>query len=720
MKRPLFLVILALAFPLLSYTQEHWAWQNPLPQGNLLVSVSAPDSQTAVAVGAAGTIVRTTDGGDNWSVSHPSGSDSLWLGPVRFIDPLHGRILKGTPAGMSFLVTRDGGITWEEQDLDDWDGLNDFMFLDTSLGFAVGMGGNVLRTTDGGLSWGSLTSPTFNRLVSVCFTDTSHGWAASWSELFQTSDGGATWDSWSPQLSSTLKEVRFLDSSTGWVVGYTGGGMFLVFRSTDGGYTWIDRSPSMFVLQILSGYFHDRNTGVIVGLDGVILKTTDGGLSWDSLPGGTSHVLQSVDFFDADNGWIVGGLPDCNPCGGFLDGPATILRTTDGGNSWSSKITQPGRPVDVVSGVQFLGKDTGWVATSSGILKTTNGGELWLSVLHSDSGGYTALHFIDPNTGWAVGGPRIAKTTDGGASWIPQSTDSSWGLRTVFFVNEATGWVAGEFNRIFKTTDGGDTWISQHPLVLPPWDIRSIRFTDTLRGWAAGGGGWLFRTTDAGTSWEIQLHPLDSAFSSLKSIFFLDATHGWIAGPGVLKTTNGGDTWFKSSDTEGDDIFFTDTLDGWMTQDEGYVVHTSDGGTTWDRVHTGTTRDLGSVFFTDRYTGYFTGRYGTILKTTTGGGVTGVEHETYDGLPAVFSLLPNFPNPFNGSTVLLFELPRATEVLLRIFDLLGREVKTIVDERMTAGVHRVVWDAGGYPSGVYYCTVRAGGQSRTGKMLLVR
>ena len=100
-------------------------------------------------------------------------------------------------------------------------------------------------------------------------------------------------------------------------------------------------------------------------------------------------------------------------------------------------------------------------------------------------------------------------------------------------------------------------------------------------------------------------------------------------------------------------------------------------------------------------------------------GVTSAAHESR-GLPVVLRLEQNFPNPFNPSTVIGFEVPSAGPVSLRVYDVLGRMVRTLTDEEKSAGSYQVVFDAAGLASGVYYYTLTAAGTVQTRRMLLLR
>ncbi len=99
--------------------------------------------------------------------------------------------------------------------------------------------------------------------------------------------------------------------------------------------------------------------------------------------------------------------------------------------------------------------------------------------------------------------------------------------------------------------------------------------------------------------------------------------------------------------------------------------------------------------------------------------LTGVEDQP-QAIAADFALLPNFPNPFNPSTEIRYQLPVGSEVTLKVFDLLGREVRTLVAQHQRAGTHAVRFDAGNLPSGVYLCRLDAGSYRETRKILLMK
>ncbi|CAG0981616.1 partial Serine protease AprX, partial [Anaerolineae bacterium] len=110
------------------------------------------------------------------------------------------------------------------------------------------------------------------------------------------------------------------------------------------------------------------------------------------------------------------------------------------------------------------------------------------------------------------------------------------------------------------------------------------------------------------------------------------------------------------------------------------------------------------------------------MSVTYGSGVTGVEEGTVasNGLPGAYSLDQNYPNPFNPSTTIRFALPMATHAVLKVYDMLGQEVATLVDDQTGAGTHEVQWNPAGLASGVYLYRLEAGSFSAGKKLLLLK
>ena len=167
---------------------------------------------------------------------------------------------------------------------------------------------------------------------------------------------------------------------------------------------------------LYSIHFVNEKTGWVVGEEGLISKTTDGGTTWVNQNSGTEAQLKSVFFIDENNGWAVGQH--------YSD--KAIYKTTDGGINWRELSTGLFSWLDLRS-VYFTNESTGWIAGNNGIIiNTTDQGLTWSTQINMpDCVVFEDIFFIDINTGWAVGHywdyerrGIILKTTDGSNSWI--------------------------------------------------------------------------------------------------------------------------------------------------------------------------------------------------------------------------------------------------------------------------------------------------------------
>jgi photosystem II stability/assembly factor-like uncharacterized protein len=391
---------------------------------------------------------------------------------------------------------------------------------------------------------------------------------------------------------------------------------------------------------------------------------------WVQQTSGTNVILEDIQFIDANNGWAVGW-------------DNTILKTTDGGQNWITKRSIVNGPW--IYGVFFLDANKGWAAEDNGsILSTTDGGENWSET--STSAPYLIdFDFIDANNGWAFGGlGAILHTTDGGAHWASQNTNQSNDFYAGKFFNADTGVAVGYLGRCIKTTDGGASW-SQ----------KSTLLTDTFN-----------------------------------DISFIDNKQGWAAGDFVIAhTTNGGDTWIKQKQLDDslylEGIFFTDSQNGWASGNSksgaGIILHTTDGGTNWEQrnFYFNNFYNLKAFSFIDANTGWVVGDAGVILHTTNGG-VTSVNEITGNEIPQQFVLKQNYPNPFNPSTTIEFSISKQSFVTLKVYDLLGREVTSLVNKELQSGSYKTQFNASNLASGVYLYRLNANGITQTRKLTVMK
>jgi hypothetical protein len=200
-----------------------------------------------------------------------------------------------------------------------------------------------------------------------------------------------------------------------------------------------------------------------------------------------------------------------------------------------------------------------------------------------------------------------------------------------------------------------------------------------------------------------------------------------VGGTGLIwRSTNFGVGWFsQNSGTTAQltSVEFASTSDhAYCVGYNGTIRKTTNNGGNWGSQLSNTTRNLHSVFFyINDNVGYAVGDSGTILKTTDGGGpIVSVNSQQSAQLSQEFSLWQNFPNPFNPTTVIRYQLPVRSHVILKLYDEIGREVSVLVDGMEQAGFHEASIDGSGLASGMYFYTLIAGEFRSVKKFLLLR
>ncbi len=214
------------------------------------------------------------------------------------------------------------------------------------------------------------------------------------------------------------------------------------------------------------------------------------------------------------------------------------------------------------------------------------------------------------------------------------------------------------------------------------------------------------------------------------SIYFTSPNTGYAGGENVLlKTTNAGDNWTNLGipNIWIFSIRFYDQNTGYVTGGN-IILKTTNAGVFWLNQFQPAYKHLYSIYPASANTVYTVGANGTILKTTTGGVPIGIKPIS-SSIPKKYILYQNYPNPFNPTTKIKFSIPflplskgeaEGVRVRLRIYDLLGREVTTLIDENLQPGTYEVEWNVNRFASGVYFYQLRAGDFVQTKKLVLLK
>jgi photosystem II stability/assembly factor-like uncharacterized protein len=704
---------------------QSWEWQNPLPQSGHIYNSFRTNSGKLMFVGEAGLIVSTTDDGTSWKVNYDTTSDidgRFSIYEVKFIDDNIGWLVgghMGLPPTSHIMKTTDAGLTWQDQSPPMFVCLFDTYMYNADSGWVSGSGGYLLKTNNGGNNWDTVTLPSAITTFSLEFKD-NIGFAAGGGVkpvIYRTSNYGITWDSvslgsYNPEITfisdlkiignkvlafsgratvfestnlgltwasrvidedGNLNEADFIDNNNGIVVGSDGN----ILKTTDSGVTWIEEEESTY--QNFTTVYHLNATTIYAaGRDGVIMKSTNSGDNWFTIQKGITENIESIKFFNKNFGYAIGYH-------------GSFGKTTDAGRTWDFDLLLPSAVY--LNKMFFTDSLYGWISgtenNKSIVLRTTNGGVSWdksiLPLL-----GANEINFVNRSTGWTLlGHPDslallLYKTTNGGVSWFNQPLNTPYNFSGMWFLDQNTGFLASTYDqdrvypKVFKTTNGGTSWSMIDVDTIPNISLQKMMFSDNLHGWICGSGGSIFRTTDGGTTWSMRN-------SDQVSVQYLD-------------------------------INFSDPLNGWVVGENGVVLSTSDGGASWDLQDQLSTQGYYAVDFLDNFV-WVGGHSGTILRYDKN--PVGIEYE-YFPVISNYELYQNYPNPFNPSTVVGFMLPVAGQVSLKVYDILGCEVATILNKELPAGKHQVTIDGRRLSSGVYFYSLEAGDFRQTKRMVLIK
>ena len=465
------------------------------------------------------TILKTINGGQSWTVSL---SDStLWSAfsisfandSVGFVGG-YGKVFK----------TMNGGLEWTDIEAPILGySVNCIYFLNNNEGFVACEQGKLAKTFDGGITWELCTDPEMD-ISSIHIKDMNTGWAGGELDgmgvLKHTVDGGQSWNTTFFENTDRLNAIEFSDPDHGWFIGTYG----TAYYTANAGGVWEKKSGNITFSDLRAVHFINPNTGWIAGTyPSIVLKTTNGGLLWETIfeSNNNSSYFQDIFFLDENNGWANNGI--------------TLFSSNDGGISWDSVFSVP----CYIKSMQVLDDSKIFISQDTCVFRSLDGGINWEIVSICDTARNYSNIFFYQDHGWII--------EEGHGSWWQKD--------------------------IYKTDDGGMNWYLQNS--IGHYDY--IYFLDQNIGFGTGSsysGGltpsWIDKTTDGGYTWETKYSTYGYGYAVFHTICFSDELHGCaVSGGSVIFTTDGGETWQNSSEnpTRGQDVFFTDPENGWLIYD---------------------------------------------------------------------------------------------------------------------------------------------------------
>jgi len=342
-----------------------------------------------------------------------------------------------------------------------------------------------------------------------------------------------------------------------------------------------------------------------------------------------------------------------------------------------------------------------------------------------------SIYFINDVEGWVVGeAGTILKTTNAGNNWNFSTSPTSTPIDDIDFTNYPIGWiVAGDAftpGKLFITSNGGTNWSEVASISLPPGGYE-IQFTSDVVGWIMSGNPTisglqrLYRTTDGGNNWDILLS--NNSDTTFLSMYFLNDSTGWIStfpAQKIFHTINRGTSWERfEAPAIFNSIYFSDSLKGWGGASTGEIYLTTDGGINWVAQNSPMDNPIKKLFFHGENYGWAVGFLGNIIHTFNGG-VSFMDFNYNDDYLNNIILYQNYPNPFNPTTQIRYSVLNDGIVTLKVYDVLGREVATLVNEHQQPGSYQALWDASSVSSGIYFYQLKTKEYVDTKKMMLLK
>ncbi|MFH1050731.1 MAG: PKD domain-containing protein [bacterium] len=518
---------------------------------------------------------------------------------------------------------------------------------------------------------------------------------------------------WYPLNSGTdkfLYDVCFVDSLNGWVVGNDG----LILRTTDGGINWEEQDANVGSW-LLSISFLDKFNGWVAGDNGRIRKTTDAGGRWIIQDTDFDLDLNSIYFVNTNKGWAT--------C------PLGIIHTEDGGEHW---YFQDSANFSVSKSIFFVNENAGWACGANGtIVRTFDGGNTWQKLEPGNTGIFYDIFFLDLSNGWAVSRhePKILRTTNGGNDWTPQNHPIDGFFKTIQFIDKNNGWAAGP-GGIISTTDGGKNWKVQIP--DSRYNIWSMQFINKNKGWAVVGDGTILKTDNGGIKFVVDFKASVQTGDAPLSTTFTDLSEGnpdkwfWDFGDGGTHTTQNPVYIYQKPGVYNVSLTVSDALDNDSKTKYNYIVVTGANELKADFTADTTEGDAPLlVQFTDLSTGnpekwswdfgngathksqnpiqvYQNSGTFTVSLTVERGQDKSTETKVnYIIVKDPISVMDRFnvlnindpmPNPASDFTQIDFELESDAFLSIKIFDIFGKEIICLFDGLSSSGKHNLKWN----------------------------
>lgn len=702
---------------------------NPFPTTSNAYTAKMVNDKAGYSAGTFG-IAKTTDGGFSWNVftSLPAGTYQDVASPndTLILAITTTTMQRSTNGGLTFSTIATGTSPMQK-----------IVFKNTSTAYLVSLGSQKVKmTTDGGLTWTNISANIGTTWPANDFDIIGDDVYLTISfYLYKTSDNGLTWT-----------RITLPYQTTPWTfnIGFNSTSFYNDRFITVGHYGAIGLkigNDTPFILNEIKSvssisdlWTYDGVTKIIGTISGQnlanpfdrVIYSTDGGTTWalsvfnnlskstnDSLPTLYKPYFYGIDMVTLDLGYIVGNIG--------------VFKTTNGGMNWDSLAY--GFNEDTLNSIDFISPTTGWVFGNSGkVYKTTNAGINWVIQPTGTFNHINKGSMVDSLNGWFAGANgSVYKTTNGGAAWV--QVNAGVGVAALYKIVAVTPnivYVCGASSKAAKTIDGGNSWTQLSLPGLSNNNFRAMDFADEWHGVIGGAYGGVMFTTDGGMNWTlentggwtVQSVAMAKILSSDNRIAFTGGSGGTIHKHTLLPLPVEMKTF--SAKVNGSSVQLC-----WSTATElnnkGFAVERKQNGSEYKQIAfingKGTTTVPQSYSYSDQVT---SGVYLYKLKQVDLDGTFTYSYEVKAviSVPEIFELAQNYPNPFNPSTKISWQSPLSSWQTLKVYNVLGTEVATLVNEEKEAGHHSIDFNASELPSGVYFYRIQSSPSTSSGQVFI--
>lgn len=685
--------LLILCLTLLFNIESHGQWERTNgPWGATAISCFAGNNEKLYAGSESKGVFISTDQGSSWKSINTDLPDTNVLSLLNI-----GNTIYAGTYNQLFISTNNGeSWNYSGSGIPPQTRIYSLALFDSIL-FAGTSGGAIYRSIDYGNSWAQVFSGISTAVTKSFAENDGKLFAAIYLEgIFTSNDNGITWE----ESFSTLGENNSIVVKDGVIIS---GNLFI---SKDNGDNW--EVSDLFIYENISD-FAVIDSFLYAGTSNGVYVSTDNGKDWKSINKG----LPAKNIFT---------LYTFNKMLFVSNLSYGIFRSTDFGSSWHSIDL---RYNEVIVNSLITYENNLYAGTVKGVFRSDDYGSNWIPINTGLSSNIIRSLASTDNCIFAGTINGIFKSIDNGLNWIEANSDLNNADVRVLAASDSKIYYANWHDTIYVSSNNGDDWFSLVPLgflSLPSRPgISSIAILDS--NLFVGTSNWgVYRSTNGGLKW----NQINNGLTDLRiNTIYVNKNNIYVGNSdGVFLSTDNGNNWQslnrKTQDfsinsilTYESEIFASNGYDVYTTSDNGiHWLNTGIKDLTFRRVYPSSLIIQDSILFAGSHNSGVWSRPISDLLTDI--------NEEEPQLPLQFLLSQNYPNPFNPLTSIEYQVSISIMVTLKVYDLLGNEIATLINERKAPGNYKIEFNGRNLSSGIYFYKISAGNYHKVRKMILLK